>query len=342
MADGLGVSKELTELRSEKKVLVLSDSGHMFSPGFFFPDYLEIQEVLPLQVTMGSVLVASILKSSGYKVHFLDNYSYRDRSKRLHEALRSAPDAICISTTFTIDPKSAIDLIVAIRAVCPSVPIVLGGAGIVSHPELADLADCVVPGDGESAAVSALDHLFSLSPRAHNAGVWFPGNEGGILSALDTSADIDQFRPDWSLVNRFSNEYYTLETQRGCRWRCAFCNYPPRAGNSIRYRTVESVINEVTHNWDRYGIHRYVFADSTFNSPIERCIQLLNEISKLPFSIEWVGYARVDWITPEFSDAAVRSGCKDLFLGIESGDDRILRYMNKGFDVTKIKKEWRY
>lgn len=326
--------------RAKKRILVMSEIGHSWSPVEALGGFTEVTKHLPRSVTLGSVLIGTIIKAAGYEVDFLDNHSEALFDMMLRERLSRRPDAICLSTTFILHRGRLEEIVRMIREVCPSVPLILGGASLVSDPSMAELGDFSVPGDGENVVVPLLDAIFSgrgVSP-GQIAGV-SPGSfQGGLYAniAYDVNLD-DVIWPDWSLATRLPNEFFPLETQRGCRWRCTFCNFPTRAGNKMRYRSVDGVIREMIRNYEVFGIHRYVFADSTFNSPPDRCIELLRKIKELPFPVEWVGYARVDAVTPEQADLMRESGCKDLFLGLESGDDFVLKKMNKGFTVDKMR-----
>jgi radical SAM superfamily enzyme YgiQ (UPF0313 family) len=83
------------------------------------------------------------------------------------------------------------------------------------------------------------------------------------------------------------------------------------------------------------GIKLIRFCDDTFNIKIDRAIQLCKEL--IPLGIEWVCDARGDNLNRELLDIMKKSGCRRIKIGVESGSDRILKSIRKGFTIEQIK-----
>jgi len=281
---------------------------------------------LPHGVLLGPVLLSTILKQQGYAVEILE-CSFRPQQRRnLMAALRENPDYIALSSTFIMDTATMQAHVEFLRQHAPGAKIILGGASVTANAEMRTLADYCIVGEGEHALPSLLQAIRLGVPAP-------PLVHAPLLKDLDGGVT-----PDWSLLRRSPGEFHMIYTQRGCKWRCAFCTFPAKEGYKLRYRAVGKVIEEIKRNYEEFGIWRYMIADSTFTFPEDRCLELLREISALPFRVEWAAYARVDTISDEMAKLMVDSGCVGLFFGMESGSDLVLEKMKKQFTVRQMRR----
>jgi hypothetical protein len=90
------------------------------------------------------------------------------------------------------------------------------------------------------------------------------------------------------------------------------------------------------------GIHRYRVVDASFTSPLPGAPRFAHDfcqlILDLGLDLSWSCYARADHLDAELADLLARSGCWAVFLGVESGDDSILRAMHKGHDAAAARR----
>jgi anaerobic magnesium-protoporphyrin IX monomethyl ester cyclase len=299
----------------------------------FLPLSLALARV-PHGPLLGPTLLCTLIRDAGFEVELMQMAFRRQNESRLLEKLSSKPDVICITTTFILDDKALAKVIVLVKEHSPKTKIILGGPGLLANPAMRSLGDYCILGEGEENLVLLLQAIKTNTSVENIPGICFRDSSGkeNMIPVGRLTPELDKIPfADWGLANRTKDEFYLLATQRGCAWRCAFCNYPALEGYKLRYRSTENVLQEMTLNFERYGIHRYMFADSTFTAPPERCLELLRGIARLPFRIEWAAFARVDTITPVLRDAMVDSGCVAVYLGIESGDQSILDKMKKNF-----------
>ncbi|MGZ3650776.1 MAG: B12-binding domain-containing radical SAM protein [Bdellovibrionota bacterium] len=294
---------------------------------------------VPHGVLYGVVLLATILQNAGIDVEILECAFHPFQRKRLLEKLKEKPAIVCITTTFFTDADAMRARVASVRQHCPEAKLIFGGPTLIWNEAMRDLADICVMGEGDEVILPLVQRLLRNESINDLPNVAFKKsdetwqtNPTQLMKSMDENPT-----PNWALLNRNSDDCFMLATQRGCKWRCAFCTYPANEGWKLRYRSVESLVAEVKDNYRKFGIFRYMFADSTFTHPHDRCLRFLREIAELPFKVEWMAYARVDNVTEELAEAMAKSGCKGLFLGIESGDDRILKRMNKGFQVERVR-----
>lgn len=123
-----------------------------------------------------------------------------------------------------------------------------------------------------------------------------------------------------------------LFSSRGCRFKCAFCS-ENLLYQKFRQHSAGYMIEELKALKLKYEIGTFVFCDSMINSDTdwldEFCERLLNE----KLNIKWEAQLRVAANFPqELAVKMKKSGCFNLFIGLESGSNRILNLMKKGFD----------
>jgi p-methyltransferase len=128
----------------------------------------------------------------------------------------------------------------------------------------------------------------------------------------------------------------TLQTRtaRSCAFKCSFCNYPARAG-ALALASLETLEKEFDSMRALGDVENVVFIDDTFNVPLPRFKDICRLIIKREYSFKWFSYFRCSNSDEETIDLMAQSGCKGVFLGIESGSPSILKNMNKAATVEK-------
>ena len=120
---------------------------------------------------------------------------------------------------------------------------------------------------------------------------------------------------------------YSLQTSRGCPFRCEFCSERFYVGERYRQRPPEEIVEEVK----AVGARSVFFADSMFAGKKERAMELMERLVplKIRWSTLWTTYLCLD---DEFMDLAKRSGLLHVNMGMESIDADTLSGMNKRFN----------
>jgi radical SAM superfamily enzyme YgiQ (UPF0313 family) len=124
----------------------------------------------------------------------------------------------------------------------------------------------------------------------------------------------------------FISHTVQMRTSCGCPFSCAFCSYPKVARGfrktdlGVLEKSVQSVLRIP-------GVNRIVFVDDTLNVPPSRFKELCRLFSKYDF--EWHSFLRVQFVDNETVELMRDSGCRAVYLGIESANDQVLLNMNK-------------
>jgi p-methyltransferase len=261
---------------------------------------------------------------------------------RLADLLAQRPAVVAITTTFYVNILPVVPIVEYVRARSPESHIVVGGPLIDNltrdgiGEQTQDLlhamgADSYVQeAQGEAAlanlcqairagsALSTVDNLIVLL-----------GDDWALTRRRPENNDLDVCSIDWSRFDpALLGPTVQLRTARSCAFKCSFCDYPSRAG-ALATASIDTVRREL-RQLAEMGVRNVVFVDDTFNVPPKRFKQICQMMIEEDFGLRWYSYFRSANARDEESfDLAAASGCAGVFLGIESGDDTVLRAMHK-------------
>jgi radical SAM superfamily enzyme YgiQ (UPF0313 family) len=128
-----------------------------------------------------------------------------------------------------------------------------------------------------------------------------------------------------------------IESGRGCPYGCEFCTVTGFFGDSIRFRSNQSIVEELLRLKERAkgtrGKVAVFFVDDNFAINVKRTKSLLRDIIDAGAGISWVGQISANLLRdPELLDLIAESGGKWIFIGMESLDTANLKSVNKGFN----------
>jgi len=212
---------------------------------------------------------------------------------------------------------------------------------------------CVLLGEAESTLLEAVSHLLKGEESALErvAGLAYLHSQTGemvkteqreLMRDLDRLPfpsrdliDISQYRTAW----KAAHGYFSLNivASRGCPYRCNWCA-KPIYGDSFSVRSPALVAEEMRQLKYEFGAERLWFADDIFGLRPKWVRQLADEVQKLDAAIPFKMQSRVDLMTPDTVQALRRAGCAEVWLGAESGSQKILDAMEKGTRVDQIAK----
>lgn len=144
---------------------------------------------------------------------------------------------------------------------------------------------------------------------------------------LVESFDVD----DYYAPSRSSHKYMGLITSRGCQNRCIFCNVPRVNDYRVRFRSPESVTEEMEWLLASHDFDRLRFWDDTFAQDRGRALHICKRIKR--FQLEWVCSTRVTQVDKTLLRIFRDSGCYRVEYGIESGDPETLKSIKKGITL---------
>lgn len=295
---------------------------------------------------LGAAYLASFMRRRDFAVEVVN--SFNNERERLKELLARSPNAVAITTTLYVDYAPIVEVVNFVRRHNPQTKIIVGGPHVFSICSDRDEATqdyifqeigadiYIFDSQGELTLSKVLQALRDSKGTPDLSGVpnltyTHDNQQFHRTSRAVEDNDMDENAVDWSY---FDPGYYAptaqLRTARSCAFKCAFCRYPAFAG-SLNLTSIEVVEREL-RQLHAAGVKNVVFIDDTFNVPLPRFKELCRMMIRNRFDFNWFSFFRCANADDEAFDLMAESGCKGVFLGIESGDARILKNMNKFAD----------
>lgn len=261
------------------------------------------------------------------------------------------PDIIGI-TSMTPQIEQALYTAKIAKKVNPKCKVIIGGvhATVLAEECIADEnVDFVSIGEGEIAAVELckmisreLNHQeFDYSQCKSTAwkdktGKIIFNPRGDFIENLDLLPypirDYEKKSEKDFMISRVS-----ILSGRGCPFKCTFCARKPMWGNSVRLRSPESVADEIEFVYHKYGCRFVMFEDDTFTMNGQRVKETLELIQKRGLKITYTIQTRVTHVNENLVKLVKETGCKNIAIGVESGNQWILDKIEKGITLEQVR-----
>jgi len=296
---------------------------------------------------IGLAYLASVLRD-GHDVKVLDasilGYSLNNVKRELKGFY---PDVVGI-TSVTPSIYQAYQVAKIAKDVREDCKVIVGGPHATFLPDQT-LRECryidiIVRGEGEE-TIRELVEAFEEGEWARVRGITFrKGNHIISNEPRPFIKDIDEIPfPSWDLLPMdkyqfYGQRYATMLTSRGCPFNCSFCASSRLFGGFWRGRNPENVVEEIRILHEKFGIKNIEFIDDTFTLDQKRTERICDEIVREGLDISWGASSRVDTLSRGLVEKMRNAGCWILFLGIESGCQKILDAIGKRINIEQARK----
>ena len=245
-------------------------------------------------------------------------------------------------TAMTHEIVRAHKVAVAAKQKYPHLLTVIGGAHarIIPTETMQEFTnfDVICTGEGEIAMVNLARAYENRSDLSDVNGIGY--RKGGkiiINPSEPLIEDLDSLSfPAWHLFPR--SKGYAILSSRGCPFRCIFCNRI--SGSKVRYRTTENILAEIEWLITNFNCNIFGFYDETFTINKKKTLELLDTIYEKGLShknIRWYCTTRADRIDLELALRMKKTGCYSVSIGVESGNEGVLKRINKNETLKEIK-----
>ena len=243
--------------------------------------------------------------------------------------------------------KQAIPISKKIREKFPDIVIIWGGYFPSNQPKVAlnsGYVDFIINGPGDKCFPSLLQALENNRPYDLVSNLIYKSGDQIIKTRKDELYDQDKLPalPYEKLNSFYPVRHYLGKTYLGsrtiayhssvgCPFTCSFCAVVPIYNARWRGKSARNIYRDIKHLKETYGGNAIEFHDNNFFVSEKRTL----EFSKLiqPENMVWWGEGRIDTID-KYSDQTLAqmraAGCKMIFFGAETGNDEILKKMDKG------------
>ena len=292
--------------------------------------------------TNGAHRVAGLMRSQGLEVEVLDFFNSWELAELKQVLSAYCPDFIGLSFGLGQLNDARVNSFISLaKEVNPKVKVIAGGNQVLFNS--IENIDLNFKGFADGAIDDIVEYL--KTGKYPNDSLVKDIDLGLPKKVVDCTHyysrfDLSNLRTNYTANDFLSpHENLTLETSRGCIFKCKFCNFPLIGKNKNDYiRTKEDLKQEIIYNYETYGISQYSITDDTFNDN-EIKINNLYEISQeIDFELKFMCYARIDLLhaRPGSLDKMMKAGFKGMFLGIESLNTETSKLIGKGFAGEKL------
>ena len=134
----------------------------------------------------------------------------------------------------------------------------------------------------------------------------------------------------------------SLESGRGCPFNCIFCSTSHFFKRKHRLKSVSRIIEEILYVRGKFGDERIIFNHDIMTLRREYMAELCREIASRVPGLTWKCHARFDTIDKPLLEKMRRSGCNEIFFGIEAVTPRMQKVLKKQLDLTGFEEkiEW--
>ena len=194
-----------------------------------------------------------------------------------------------------------------------------------------DYLEAIIMGDGEISLLKYLDN----KQKNRNKSRFFINKPRPFIYEEKKIASLDDLPfpsfDGFTLPDYPRTKALPILTSKGCPQHCSFCS-ERLLYHGYKRRNPEKVVKEIQYQMEKYQIKWFTFYDSLINSNINELNSLCDLIIKKRLPIKWDAQAiiRAD-MTEELLAKMKEAGCFNLFIGLETGSDKILKIMNKPF-----------
>ena len=315
---------------------------------YLYEDPAERQIMKPYP-PLGLLYITSHLRSLGIDVEIIDS-TFMSQSDHL-QAIRKKQAPVVGVYVNLMTRANALQVIREAKEAGSKV--VLGGPEPVNYVEeyLDRGADVIVAGEGELTLTELIPMLQINDPTAleNVAGIIYRDGNGGIR----TNRPREQIQPldkrpyparDLIDMSRYLNIWRThhgassvsLITARGCPYTCRWCSHSVY-GFSYRHRSPEDVADELEHIRDTYSPDQVWYADDVFSMSRHWLGKFLEELRRRGIHLPFETISREDRLDDEMVGLLAELGCYRLWVGAESGSQRVLDAMDRRTDVIRMR-----
>jgi radical SAM superfamily enzyme YgiQ (UPF0313 family) len=285
---------------------------------------------------LGSFILGTLMKNRGWEVEVI----IEELNPIDYTSIETA-DLIGISTITSTAPRA---YAIAKKIRNAGVPVIIGGPHVTFLTEEAlQYADFVIRGEGEEALMAFAEawvngrdftRVPNLSYHSDNQIIHNPMNP--FIQDLNEVPYPDPDLLKSSTLSMLGHKIIPIQTSRGCPFDCSFCSVTGMFGKKYRFRSTESIIEEL-RQYDPKK-HDIFFYDDNFTANRKRAKELLTTMIDRGLKFHWSTQVRSDIARDlELVRLIKKAGCHTLYIGFESVNPNSLKSMKKAQTVQEIR-----
>lgn len=323
----------------------------LLTHGYFLKDDPKEQVIMKPYVPLGLLYISAFLKQHNKEHEVFDStfYSIEDLKQKI---ISYQPTCIAMY----VNLMTRINVLKVIKWMrnnneTKNIRIILGGPEVKHHATelLYYGADIICVGEGEQSMLELFEHFESSNTIPKNIDGTIVKIENEIITNKERSLlkninelpapnrnaiDLNLYLNAWKEKHGYST--ISVSTMRGCPYTCKWCS---RAvyGGTYRRRSAELVVKELKEIKDNYNPDKFWFVDDVFTISHKWLKEFADEIKKADLKISYEIITRADRMNDEVIDLLKQSGCYRVWIGAESGSQKIIDAMDRRVDVQMVR-----
>src|SRR5574341_1997023 len=261
------------------------------------------------------------------------------------------PDVVGISIVLQQQLFSAMTFCALIKEHFPAIHVTIGGNTVTrlrdvlpDTPKLFALFDSAVVYEGETAFLQLVEAVGAGRDLAGIPNLIYRDGAGIHTASLTYAEDMEDLPPpdfDGLPLDKYfvPDRILPYLATRGCYWgRCEFCDHGEGYTAGYRTKKIQEILDEIRYLKDKYGARHFHFTDESYPPALFR--KLARGLIDSKMDIIWTTHMRFEksLLDEGVWQDARDSGCRYLHFGYESGNERVLKLMDKATTTEVITK----
>lgn len=325
----------------------------LLNPPFTSHGYKTIGEYASRSFPVGLGALSGALKRGGFSFSVLDADALDLSMDKVFATIAQRKPRVIGMSTYTPYAHMMEMMVKEIKRLSKNSVVVLGGHhAFAKKGYLLDetLSDVIAIGEGETIFPALCDAALNGKDLDVVKGIYFR-REGRILYTGDNaymenlddlpmpsyeSFPMDRYRGHFyrRWTSGYRSPFGNIITSRGCPFNCGFCSNV-MWGRRVRFQSPERVMREIDHLVKYHGIRQLSFFDDTFTIDMRRAGEICDLLIERDYGLDIYCSTRVDFLDEGLTRKMARSGFKWIGIGIESGNERILKKISKNQSVKR-------
>jgi len=322
----------------------------LFTHAYYLSDDLKEQKIMKPYPPLGLLYVSAYLISKGIPNDVFDS-TFSSKEEQLAFILEKKPKIISIYTNL-MTKIEVVKLIKTLKTKLYGFPkIILGGPDVTYNVEnyLKAGADFLVIGEGEETTHELYNSIINTGDFSGVNGIAYLEN-GALVKTLARTKfkeldelplpnrdaiPIEKYLETWKKNHGESS--MTISTQRGCPYTCKWCSTAVY-GQSYRRRPAHLVAQEMKMLKEKYNPDAIWFVDDVFTISHKWLTTFHEEVVKQKAQIRFECITRAERLNDEILQLLKDAGCFRIWIGAESGSQKIIDLMDRRVNVNHVKK----
>jgi len=322
----------------------------LLTHGYFIAEDEKEQKIMRPYPPLGLLYISAFLNEQHIENEVFDS-TFSTKSALLTFLKDSKPDVIALYANL-MTKLNVLDVIHEAKTALPKCKVILGGPDVTYNTRdyLDNGADFIVIGEGENTMHELITHLDGKEgDLAEINGICYLDETGSEVKnkprqkvrEIDElpvpnrdAIDISKYLQAWK--EHHGESALNVSTQRGCPYTCKWCSTAVY-GQSYRRRSPEKVVAELRDIQHKYNPDTIWFVDDVFTVSHKWLTAFADELDKQKVSVKFECISRADRMNAEVIRLLKKAGCFRVWIGAESGSQKIIDAMDRRVSVHKTR-----